>query len=172
MQLPIRSIAPLALGLLLAAGAAQAVEYRSLGFSFGTFDTAAAFEDKGTLDSTEVGLQLRWANIWALGLGPIAGASVNGDSAFWVYAGLRRPFNAGEHWLVSPSFAFTFYEQGDSKDLGNELEFRSGIEVAYRFAGGSTLGAEFYHLSNASISDVNPGSNSLVLLYAIPLGRP
>ncbi|MCZ6727505.1 MAG: acyloxyacyl hydrolase, partial [Acidobacteria bacterium] len=72
---------------------------------------------------------------------------------------------------LAPNFAVSLYEQGDGKDLGHEIEFRSGLELACSHRGGSSLGLEFYHISNSSISDVNPGSNSLLVYYSWPLGR-
>ena len=67
---------------------------------------------------------------------------------------------------MTPQFAVTLYEDGDGKDLGGPLEFRSGLEVAYDFARGPTVGLLFYHLSNGDFYDFNPGSNSLVLTVA------
>ena len=33
------------------------------------------------------------------------------------------------------------------------------------------LGLEYYHRSNASLDDYNPGENSLMLTFAVPLAR-
>ena len=72
--------------------------------------------------------------------------------------------------MVTPSFAPGFYDQGDSTlDLGHELEFRSQIEFAYRFDNRSRLGVAVSHYSNASIGDENPGTESAILYYSIPL---
>ena len=45
--------------------------------------------------------------------------------------------------------------------LGGDLEART--EVAREIGSGRRLGAGFYHISNAIIYDLNPGSNSLLL---------
>lgn len=157
--------------LLLASGPASADEPAAVAFSLGLFDTAAWLDDKGDFEALEGGVQLRGRTDWFWGLGPIVGVAATDEEAFWIYAGTRRPFALGEHWLATPSFAVSYYEEGDGKDLGHELEFRSGIELSYRFDGGSTLGLEYYHLSNASISDTNPGSNSLVVVWSRALSR-
>lgn len=157
--------------LVLLPAVAAAEEDASVGFGAGIFDTAAWFDDAGDFDSIEAGVQLRGATSWALGIGPLAGVSANDDGAIWVYLGARRPFRLGSCWNAGPTFAAAYYEPGDGKDLGHELEFRSGLEVYCRGARGRSFGLEFYHLSNASISDVNPGSNSLWLVYSVPLGR-
>ena len=49
------------------------------------------------------------------------------------------------------------YGEGDGKDLGHAIEFRSGIEVAYRFDDYSRLGLSFTHISNAGLDERNPG---------------
>jgi lipid A 3-O-deacylase len=152
-------------------GAAAAAEAASVGFGAGIFDTAAWTDDKGDFDAIEAGVVLRGATDWALGIGPMAGVSANDDGAIWVYGGARRPFHLGSCWQAGPTFAAVYYEQGDSKNLGNELEFRSGLEIYCRATSGRALGIEFYHMSNAGISDVNPGANSLWIVYSVPLGR-
>lgn len=147
----------------LAAAAVGPVEDGSLGLSAGMFDTEG--------DSVvEAGAELRWANRLPWGLGAIAGVSGNEDGAFWGYLGLRRPFALGSGgWRLLPSFAVVGYEKGDGKDLGQTLEFRSGLELHYAFRNRNSLGVNFYHMSNAGLSEVNPGENSLLVVWSIPL---
>lgn len=166
-----RRFARVVCALLLLPAVAATADEATLGFGAGIFDTAAWFEDAGDFDAIEAGVVLRGATGWALGLGPMAGISANEDGAVWLYAGARRPFGLGGCWQLGPTLAAAYYEPGDSKDLGHELEFRTGLEVLCRGAGGRALGLEFYHLSNATLSDVNPGSNSLWIVYSVPIGR-
>lgn len=132
----------------------------------GLYDTAS--EDDQPL---ELGLEYRWPAIRPdvfhprLALVPTAGIAGTEDGNAWVYGGLRLDVALGEHWVTTPQFSITLYEDGDGKDLGGVLEFRSGLEVAYRFENGHRLGVLFYHLSNADFYDRNPGSNSLVLTW-------
>jgi hypothetical protein len=72
--------------------------------------------------------------------------------------------------VLTPSFAAGYYDNGDGVDLGHEVEFRSSIELSYRFDNRTRLGVSFYHLSNASIGDTNPGTEVLSVVYSIPLG--
>jgi len=148
-----------------ARAAVAPAEPLSVALSAGSFDTAGA-------NAAEVGLELRWANRLPLGLGVILGVSANEDEAVWGHLGLRRPFALGaSRWRLQPSFAAVAYDKGESKELGQTLEFRSALELHYAFANRQSLGLLFYHLSNGSLSDVNPGSNSLVLVWAVPIGR-
>jgi lipid A 3-O-deacylase len=49
------------------------------------------------------------------------------------------------------------------------IEFRSGFELAYRFDDHSRLGVAVHHLSNASIGADNPGTETALIYYSIPL---
>jgi lipid A 3-O-deacylase len=77
----------------------------------------------------------------------------------------------GNRFVVTPSFAPTWWRgKTDELDLGHGLEFRSQIEFAYRFDDRSRLGLAVSHSSNASIGDTNPGTETLMLNYSVPLG--
>ena len=51
------------------------------------------------------------------------------------------------------------------------MEFRSTIELGYRFDDRSRLSLAFGHLSNAGIGDSNPGTEVLTLYYHLPIDR-
>ena len=93
------------------------------------------------------------------------------DAATYGYAGIGVDVFFGPRWVATPTFAAGIYGNGDGKDLGNAVEFRSGLEVAYRFDDRSRLGLSFTHISNAGIGDRNPGVESLVLMYSVPFDR-
>ncbi len=117
---------------------------------------------------TELGVEYRFAGLkvpklpGSIALEPAIGIAGTEDGNGWIYGGLRLDLKLGG-WVVTPQFAVALYEDGDGRDLGGVLEFRSGLEIAYRFGTGPRVGVLFYHLSNADIYDFNPGSNSLVL---------
>ena len=123
---------------------------------------------------TELGVEYRFKGLRipklpvSLSLKPAVGVAGTEDGNAWAYGGLRLDLKLGG-WVITPQFAVALYEQGDGRDLGGALEFRSGIEVARTFLRGPRVGLLFYHLSNADIYDFNPGSNSLVL--TLSLGR-
>jgi lipid A 3-O-deacylase len=102
---------------------------------------------------------------------PHGGLMVSTDGAIYGYAGLRIDLYFGRRWVLSPSTAIGLYEEGSGKDLGSILEFRSGLELGYRFNDRSRLSAGLFHLSNASVSNRNPGEESIVLFYAVPIER-
>lgn len=139
--------------------AAQADEYLSLGAgAFNVLDESVA----------QFNLEYRGDYVWQH-LRPLAGISIDGDSGLYGYAGGNWDLFLTDHWVVVPNFVIGAYSQGDSKDLGGALEFRSGLELNYRFESGQRLGVTFNHISNASIYDKNPGAESLMLIYSLPV---
>lgn len=103
-------------------------------------------------------------------LKPFGAVAGTASGSFFVGAGVLMDVYFGRRWVVTPSFAPHLYVQGDSdKDLDYPLEFRSQLEVAYRFDNRSRLGLAISHYSNASLGDSNPGVETLSLNYSIPL---
>lgn len=102
---------------------------------------------------------------------PFTGFMFTGDEATYAYAGVFVDLFYGKRFVVQPSFAAGAYRQGKGKDLGNTVEFRSQLEFAYRLDDRSRLGISVNHISNASLSDNNPGTESIVLTYAMPLSK-
>tara|TARA_R110002072_G_scaffold7162_6_gene39400 strand:+ start:701 stop:1186 length:486 start_codon:yes stop_codon:yes gene_type:complete len=101
---------------------------------------------------------------------PFIGVMGTTDSTFYGYGGFLTDIFFGRRWVLTPSLAAGYYDKGNGLDLGHELEFRSSIELSYRFDNRTRLGLSFYHLSNASIGSINPGTEVLSIVYSIPLG--
>ncbi len=116
----------------------------------------------------EVGLEYRWRpfRIGKAEFVPAAGLTGTGDSAVWVYGNVRYDWELSDQWVVTLFTGVSLFEEGDGKDLGGPVEFRSGFEISRRFASGSRFGVHFYHLSHARIYEDNPGSNSIGLIWA------
>ena len=77
--------------------------------------------------------------------------------------------------LLTDNIAFSlssgpgYYEDGDGKDLGYDLEFRSQAEIAYVMEDRSRIALAISHLSNAGLGDTNPGVEVVSLYYMLPL---
>ncbi|MEQ8398479.1 acyloxyacyl hydrolase [Thalassobaculum sp.] len=99
---------------------------------------------------------------------PFVGVTATTDAATYGYAGVGIDIFFGKRWVATPNFAVGLYGNGDGKDLGHAVEFRSGLEVAYRFDNYSRLGLSFTHISNAGLGERNPGVESLVVVYSMP----
>jgi len=103
---------------------------------------------------------------------PFAGLMATSDGAVYGYGGVLIDAYWGNRIVTTLSFAPGAYYEGDGKDLGSTLEFRSQFEIAWRFDDRSRLGLAIGHMSNASIGEDNPGEESVTLNYSIPLGPP
>jgi lipid A 3-O-deacylase len=100
---------------------------------------------------------------------PFFGAFTTSDLNFYLYAGIGWDLHFSKRIVLTPSFAPGLYLPGHGKNLGYPLEFRTSMELAYKFDNKSRLGIQFYHLSNASISSRNPGTEALLIFYSIPI---
>ncbi len=92
-------------------------------------------------------------------LSPITGAMITADNASYFYTGVQANYKFG-NLNFTPSFTPGYYSQGDGKDLGHALEFKSELQLSLDLPADSQLGFSYNHLSNASLGDKNPGANS------------
>jgi lipid A 3-O-deacylase len=145
--------------------AAGLVNTDYLRFSIGQTQVIDSDRDSATLFAIEY----NYVPIY-MGLRPIAGFSIDTDSAMYGYAGFNWDFYLTDSILFTPTASVGAYTQGDGFDLGHALEFRTGFEFAYEMEDKSRIGLQLTHLSNASIGDKNPGTEILQLNYAYPLG--
>jgi lipid A 3-O-deacylase len=100
---------------------------------------------------------------------PMVGGFVTTDGGLYGYGGVFIDLDLSKQVVLRPSLSVGAYSDGNGKDLGGVLEFRSAIELAWRFENRSRLGVEISHLSNAGIYDNNPGAESMTVNYAMPL---
>lgn len=104
-----------------------------------------------------------------LWLKPWGGLEVTSDGGVWGGVGVLIDITFFDAVVLTGSFAPGLYEEGDGKNLGHTLEFRSQVELGYQFENRSRLSLAFSHISNGSLSNDNPGVELLNLYYHIPL---
>ena len=97
-------------------------------------------------------------------LSPITGAFVTENSAAYVYTGVEWNFDLGGI-NFTPSFTPGLYSEGDGKDLGHVIEFKSELQASFNISKDTSLGMSYNHISNASIGDKNPGANSYMVNF-------
>ena len=97
-------------------------------------------------------------------LQPITGLMYTADNAGYIYTGVQTNFNAGI-LNITPSFAPGLYSEGNGKDLGHIIEFKSEIQISLDLSKTSELGFSYNHISNASLGDKNPGANSYMFNF-------
>jgi len=134
-----------------------------INFYSGMFD----FSDDGK-KSAIIGLQHQNENLIRdsfLGtISPITGAMITADNAAYVYTGIQAQYTMGKI-NITPSFTPGLYEQGDGKDLGHIVEFKSEVQLSLNLFENSQLGMSYNHISNASLGDKNPGANSYMFNF-------
>ena len=96
---------------------------------------------------------------------PITGAFVTENSAAYIYTGIEWNLEMGKKIMFTPSFAPGLYHEGDGKDLGHILEFKSEVQFSYVVSENSSFGVSYNHVSNASLGDKNPGANSYMFNF-------
>ncbi|MDC0876191.1 acyloxyacyl hydrolase [Candidatus Pelagibacter sp.] len=97
-------------------------------------------------------------------LSPITGALITADNAGYIYTGVQAQYKIGAINLT-PSFTPGLYHEGDGKDLGHMLEFKSEVQLSLDLSKSSELGFSYNHISNASLGDKNPGANSYMFNF-------
>ncbi len=134
-----------------------------LNFYTGMFD----FSDKGKR-STLFGIQHQNEDLFRdsfLGnLSPVTGGLITGDNSMYIYSGVQADYEFGSLKLT-PSFTPGIYSQGDGKDLGSPIEFKSEIQLSFDLTKNTIFGMSYNHISNASIGEKNPGANSYMFNF-------
>ena len=95
---------------------------------------------------------------------PITGGFITENSAAYIYTGIEWNMDMGG-MVFTPSFAPGLYHEGDGKDLGHVLEFKSEVQLSYEPYDNTSFGISYNHVSNASLGDKNPGANSYMFNF-------
>ena len=129
----------------------------------GMFD----FSDDGKR-STLIGLEHQDENLnrdtFLGNLSPITGFLFTADNAGYFYTGVQAQYKMGV-LNFTPSFTPGLYHEGDGKDLGHIIEFKSELQFSLDLSKSSELGFSYNHISNASLGDKNPGANSYMFNF-------
>ena len=82
---------------------------------------------------------------------------------------LSQLFEGKENnFFFTPNFGVGYYNDGSGKKLGNEIQFRTGLEISYKLSNNNRIGLSFSHISNANLGDKNPGVEVLSISYHVP----
>jgi len=151
-------------------------------FGFGIFDVK--FDGSATDQSADFRYEFRSEDsILDIGpkednfffLKPFFGLELTNDSASYFLTGIYVEDNLGQlvdgeksKYYFTPSFGVGIYDDGSGKKLGNEIQFRTSLEVSYELKNKNRIGISFSHISNANLGDKNPGVEILSFSYHIP----
>ena len=141
---------------------AEEIKSNDLNTEFNVYTGMFDFSDDGK-KSTLIGFQHQNENLnrdtFLGNLSPITGFLFTADNAGYVYTGVQAQYKLGGLNLT-PSFTPGIYHEGDGKDLGHLIEFKSELQISLDLSKTSQLGFSYNHISNASLGDKNPGANS------------
>lgn len=130
---------------------------------------AGWYDFNDNMDAADARIEYR-SNWKMLGfIKPWAGVEVTSDKAFYGAGGVLVDIYFGRRLVLTPSFGVGAYADGDGKDLGNTIEFRSQLELGYRFDDWSRVSLAVSHISNAGLGDSNPGTEVATIYYHLPL---
>ena len=108
-------------------------------------------------------------------LKPFVGLETTTDSAVYILGGIYLEDNLGtlfvgedSNFVFTPSFGAGFYDDGDGKKLGNDIQFRTTFEFSYELKNKNRIGISYGHISNANLGDKNPGVEILSFSYQVP----
>jgi lipid A 3-O-deacylase len=102
-------------------------------------------------------------------ISPFVGAQVTSKGGTYAYFGFGFDVNLSPNWVITPNAAAGFYQPGGGTPLGSFWEYKTGVEIDYKFADLTRLGLALHHMSNAGITQVNPGEQQIEIVYSIPL---
>tara|TARA_B000000441_G_C21359991_1_gene132686 strand:- start:3 stop:446 length:444 start_codon:yes stop_codon:yes gene_type:complete len=115
-----------------------------LNFYTGMFD----FSDDGKR-STLFGFQHQNENLnrdtFLGNLSPITGVLITADNAGYIYTGVQAQYKIGS-LNFTPSFTPGLYHEGDGKDLGHVIEFKSELQISLDLSTTSQFGFSYNHI--------------------------
>ena len=98
-------------------------------------------------------------------MSPITGGFITSKNAFYLYTGIQAEYELGS-FIISPSFAPGYYNEGGGKDLGYPLEFKTEVQLSYDWSESTHFGMSYNHISNAHLNpNKNPGANSYMFNF-------
>ena len=95
---------------------------------------------------------------------PVTGMMITADNATYFYTGVEANLDFGP-FKLTPSFTPGIYSQGEGKDLGHPIEFKSEVQLSMDLGESTNFGMSYNHVSNASLGDKNPGANSYMFNF-------
>ena len=96
---------------------------------------------------------------------PITGGFLTEKNSIYIYTGIEAQYRLGSI-IFSPSFAPGYYEQGDGKNLGSQLEFKSELNLSLDIFEDSQIGYSYNHISNNDWGSVNPGIDNQIISFS------
>ena len=126
---------------------AQDLKVEKKNTEFNVYTGMFDFSDDGKR-STLIGFQHQNEelnrNTFLGNLSPITGAMITADNATYFYTGVQANYKVGA-LNITPSFTPGYYNEGNGKDLGHALEFKSEVQLSMSLPKDSQFGFSYNH---------------------------
>jgi lipid A 3-O-deacylase PagL len=155
----------LALLLLFASFAARAEGVTSLAVSTGELGLR-----REVPHALGIEMQVRAPWSWSV-IRPVAGVLTSSSGGAYLYSGVAIEIPLPGGLRLTPGFAPGVVLASGDRDLGSPIEFRSSIELSFAPTDALRLGLGLSHISNARLSQHNPGVEVLSFSLAVPFGK-
>ena len=96
---------------------------------------------------------------------PVTGGFITDKNSIYLYTGIQALYDLGPLNVI-PSFTPGYYEQGNGKDLGMALEFKSEIKFNIDIFKDSKFGYSYSHISNNDWGERNPGVDNQQISFS------
>tara|TARA_A100001011_G_C14238863_1_gene812315 strand:- start:179 stop:643 length:465 start_codon:yes stop_codon:yes gene_type:complete len=141
-------------------------ENKDLTVYTGQFDiTDQVGDDETTLFGIEHKNPELFRNTFLGKFSPVTGAFITGKNSTYFYTGVEAQYGIGPLKIL-PSFTPGYYDKGNGKDLGDELEFKSEIKVGLDIFENTKIGYSYSHISNNDWGEVNPGTDNQSITFS------
>jgi hypothetical protein len=102
---------------------------------------------------------------------PFAGVETTTLGQLYGLGGWAMDGYIGRHGIFTWSEGVGFYYPGDAFRLGSFIEFRSQAELGWRFDNEMRLTAQISHISNAGLTQRNPGAEIAGIYFHVPVSK-
>ena len=171
--------APVIIGLAAAATAAVAVAATSMddnpalptntvplaSFGVGYFD---ATDNNQRDEAVDFRAEYRFGQPFWYVFKPLIALQATSDGSGGAFAGVVADWLVNDKWVIAPSLAAGLWGNGSGKDMGSLIQFRSQLELGYRFENDWRVTGAFSHISNADLGSDNPGVEIANVYLHIP----
>ena len=138
-------------------------EYSFYGGTFDTIDKEG--DDKARMYGVEHNNPVLFRDTFIGRFSPITGGFITDKNSIYLYTGVQAQYKLGP-LNIMPSFAPGYYNEGNGKDLGMALEFKSEIKMSYDIFNDSKIGFSYSHISNNDWGDINPGVDNKTISFS------
>ena len=164
MKIKLKLILVLLSTIIISTTATSNENSKGLNFYTGMFD----FSDDGkraALYGVEHQNENLYRDTFFGRISPITGLMITQDKATYLYTGIEANYSL-VILNITPSFTPGYYRQGDGKDLGHPLEFKSEVKVGLDIFENSKLSYSYSHISNNDWGDTNPGTDNQQITFS------